>query len=119
MEFANILSAAPQVRWLQPEKKDNRKLHAPGYPLIFRYNTVTAKTVKQKIYAVNGQNLVLCEEILDFLSLDKLLLEDIGSSLGRPVHTDALHHTLSTGLGAEGCDRFLCHKSIPPYLISR
>ena len=53
--------------------------------------------------------LLLSEELLYLVSLDKFLLEAICSGLWRLVHTDALYHTLGAGLGAEGCDCFLCH----------
>lgn len=64
--------------------------------------------------------LFLSEKILGFVCFNELLREDIGSGLWRFLHTDALYHTLSSGLGREGSDCFLCHNSnSSDYLISR
>lgn len=65
-------------------------------------------------------DLLLCEKVLGLVSFNELLREDISSGFRRLLHTDTLYHALSTGLGREGGDCFLCHNSnSSDYLISR
>jgi len=94
--------------------------------IVYKYSHLSAK--KEPFQLRNGSlsdissKLFLVEEVFCFLGLDELLSENISAGLGGLVHTDALDHALSTGLGCEGCNGFLCHNLISfnfNYLISR